>query len=62
MIIISFVVLMQIILIYKGGELFRTSGLTFDEFLVMLMFALSIIPIDFVRKLILKYRGSKLGV
>ena len=62
MIIISFVVLMQIILIYKGGELFRTSGLTFNEFLVMLMFALSIIPIDFVRKLILKYRGSKLGV
>ena len=60
--IISCVIIMQIILIYKGGELFRTSGLTIDEFIVMMMFALTVIPVDFIRKMILKYRGKKLGV
>lgn len=60
--IISFVILMQIILIYKGGELFRTSGLTFNEFVVMMMFALTVIPVDFIRKIILKYQNKRLGV
>ena len=60
--IISFVIVMQVVLIYKGGELFRTSGLTIDEFIVMMMFALTVIPVDFIRKIILKYRGNKLGV
>ena len=60
--IITFVIVMQIILIYKGGDLFRTSGLTIDEFVIMLMFSLTVIPVDFIRKTILKYRGKKLGV
>lgn len=60
--IISFVVCMQVFLIYKGGDLFRTSGLTIDEFIIMLMFSLTVIPVDFMRKIILKYRGKKLGV
>ena len=53
---------MQVFLIYKGGELFRTSGLTISEFIVMMMFALTVIPVDFIRKMILKYKGKKLGV
>jgi len=60
--IISFVIIMQIILLYKGGDLFRTNGLTISEFIVMMMFALTVIPVDFIRKLILKYKGGKLGV
>lgn len=60
--IISFVIIMQIILIYKGGDLFRTSGLTILEFIIMMMFSLTVIPVDFIRKIILKYRGKKLGV
>ena len=60
--IISFVIGMQIFLIYKGGTLFRTSGLTIDEFIIMLLFALTVVPVDFIRKIILKYRGKKLGV
>ena len=60
--IISFVIIMQVILIYKGGELFRTGGLTINEFVVMMVFALTVIPVDFIRKMILKYRGKKLGV
>jgi len=60
--IITFVILMQIVLIYKGGDLFRTSGLTIKEFAIMMMFALTVIPVDFVRKMILKYNEKKLGV
>jgi magnesium-transporting ATPase (P-type) len=60
--IISFVIIMQIILLYKGGELFRTSGLSINEFFVMMMFSLTVIPVDFIRKMILKYKGKKLGV
>ena len=60
--IISFVIMMQVILIYKGGDLFRTSGLTIYEFFMMLMFSLTVIPVDFIRKIILKYKGVKLGV
>ncbi len=60
--IISFVILMQIFLIYKGGELFRTSGLTIKEFIIMMMFSVLIIPIEFIRKIILKKMGRKLGV
>lgn len=61
-VIITFVICMQVFLIYKGGDLFRTSGLTIDEFIIMLMFSLTVIPVDFMRKIILKYRGKKLGV
>ena len=60
--IISFVVIMQVILIYKGGELFRTSGLTIKEFLIMMLFSFTVIPIDFIRKIILKIKDIKLGV
>ena len=53
---------MQIYLIYYGGEMFRTSGLTIKEFIIMFMFSLMIIPIDFIRKLVLKKMNKTLGV
>ncbi|MBQ2872570.1 MAG: calcium-translocating P-type ATPase, PMCA-type [Bacilli bacterium] len=61
-IIISFVIMMQIFLIYKGGELFRTRGLLLNEFIIMMILASTVIPIDFVRKLVLKKKGKKVGV
>lgn len=60
--VISFVICMQIYLIYNGGELFRTSGLTLSEFIIMFMISLLVIPIDFIRKLILKKMNKPLGV
>ena len=60
--VISFVICMQIYLIYNGGELFRTSGLTLSEFMIMFMISLLVIPIDFIRKLILKKMNKPLGV
>lgn len=53
-IIIAFIAIVQIILIYYGGEVFRTTGLTIYEFEVMILLAFSIIPFDIVRKIILK--------
>ena len=53
---------MQIYLIYNGGELFRTNGLSLKEFVIMFLISLIVVPIDFVRKIILKRRRIELGV
>lgn len=52
--IISFILLVQLILIYYGGSLFRTSGLSLLELLLVIIISFSVIPIDWVRKVILK--------
>ncbi len=52
--IITFIAVVQVILIYYGGEVFRTTGLTIYEFEIMIILAFSIIPFDIIRKIILK--------
>ena len=54
LIVFGFIVIIQILLIYYGGELFRTTGLSIYEFEIMILLSFSIIPFDFIRKLILK--------
>ncbi len=53
-IIMTFIFMAQIFLIYKGGELFRTYGLTIKELIVVLILASSVIPLDILRKIIYK--------
>lgn len=60
--IITFIIIMQVYLIYQGGTLFRTNGLTIKEFIIMLLLSLTVIPVDFIRKLILKINNKHLGV
>ena len=48
--IISFIVIVQIIIIYCGGNLFRTFGLTMGEFLFVVFLSLLVIPFDMLRK------------
>ena len=60
--IMLFIVIVQIILIYFGGTLFRTTGLTFMEFQIMILIAASIIPIDFIRKIYLRSKKDYSGV
>ena len=62
LVIIMFVALVQVIMIYYGGSLFRTTGLTVFEFFVMVMFAFSVIPVDIIRKFFLKKLGKKMEV
>lgn len=60
--IIAFIIIVQIFLIYYGGSLFRTTGLTLFEFEIMILFALSVIPFDIIRKTFLKKKGLRNGV
>lgn len=60
--IILLIVFVQVLLIYYGGNLFRTVGLNFKEFYIMIILAATVIPVDWVRKLYLRFRGNKGGV
>ena len=57
--IILLISIVQIILIYFGGEIFRTTGLTFIEFNIVIFLSFTVIPIDIIRKIILKIKGIK---
>jgi len=61
-IIMLFIILVQVFLIYYGGNIFRTSGLTLFEFEIMILFAITVIPFDWIRKLVLKLKGKNTGV
>jgi len=61
-IIILLVVCVQILLIYKGGRVFRTTGLSLKEFSFMIMLAFTVIPVDWFRKFALKKIGINVGV
>lgn len=58
-VVISLVIIIQIYLIYYGGSLFRTIGLNIEEFMVMLLISLTVIPFDLIRKMILKLFNKK---
>ena len=62
LVIIGFIICVQIGMIYYGGSLFRTSGLTIKEFIIMLCIAFTVIPFDMLRKFILKRNGKYMGV
>ena len=56
--IILFIVIVQLSLIYFGGSIFRTTGLTFFELNITILLAFSVIPFDFIRKTILRKLGK----
>ena len=62
LIVFAFITIIQILLIYYGGEIFRTTGLTLYEFEIMIFVAFSVIPFDIIRKIILKKKGIDMGV
>ena len=57
-----FIFIVQLILIYYGGDLFRTAGLTLKELEIMIVIAFTVIPIDWFRKIFLRSRGYIGGV
>jgi len=62
LIVILFIIVVQIYLIYFGGELFRSFGLTLKEFEIMILLAASVVPVDWMRKIYLKKKGITRGV
>ena len=61
-IIIAFILTVQVYLIYHGGDLFRTYGLTSKEFFIVLLLAATVFPVDFLRKIYLRRHHLKTGV
>ena len=59
---IIFITSVQIYLIYHGGDLFRTYGLTAKEFFFVLVLAASVIPIDFLRKTYIRKKGYQASI
>lgn len=60
--IIIFIATIQVIIIYFGGNVFRTYGLDVNEFISLIFIALTVIPFDWLRKYLLKIKGYKKGV
>lgn len=61
-VIILSIAIVQIIMIYYGGNIFQTSGLNIKEFLIMILISLTVIPIDLIRKIIIKTKNYEIGV
>lgn len=51
------IMFVQMLMTYFGGEILRTAGLNLKEWLVVLPMALTIIPAEFIRKIIVRNRG-----
>lgn len=62
LVIILFILFVQMYLLYYGGDLFRAYGLSFYEFEIMILFALTVVPVDWLRKIYLRKQGEKGGV
>ncbi len=57
--IIALIIILQIVFTYLGGPVLRTIALEPMEWLYVIAMALSIIPVDIIRKLILSSGGKK---
>lgn len=60
--IIIFIIFVQILLIYSNFTIFDTVPINFQEFLIVILLAISIIPFDLLRKIIFKKRNNNFSV
>lgn len=60
--VISFIIIVQVVLMYYGGTMFRTIPLSIKEFVIMLVLAFTVVPVDIIRKIIYKKQGKNIGV
>ncbi len=59
--IMAFVLIIQIAFVYLGGSVLRTAPLTVGELALTALLALTVIPFDFVRKLIWRMVAGRRG-
>ena len=52
--VMGLIVVVQVIMTYLGGVVLRTTPLAINEWFIILVLALSIIPVDLIRKAIVK--------
>ncbi len=60
--IFGFIFIAQVWIIYNGGDIFRTYGLRINELILVLLLALTVFPVDWLRKYILKKRGIAIKI
>lgn len=60
--VIAFIIIVQLTLIYFGGNIFRTTGLTLFELNITILIAFTVIPFDIIRKLIYRKKHKTEGV
>ena len=60
--IFGFIFISQVWIIYNGGDIFRTYGLKINELILVLLLALTVFPVDWFRKYILKKRGIAIRI
>ena len=56
--IIALIIILQVTFTYIGGAVLRTTALNLNEWAYVIAFALTIIPLDIIRKMIIYARGK----
>ncbi|MGL5087128.1 MAG: cation-translocating P-type ATPase [Clostridium sp.] len=59
--IMGIIIVVQIILTFVGGDFFRCTPITFNNWIVVILMSMTIIPVDMVRKAVLKVLGNNEG-
>ena len=60
-IIMATVSIVQIIMIFFGGSVFRTVPLDIADFAIVMLLALVVIPVDMIRKMVVNRKGRVVG-
>lgn len=60
--IFGFIFIAQLWIIYHGGDIFRTYGLKLNELILVFSLALTVFPVDWLRKYILKKPGIAIRI
>ena len=60
--VMGIIALVQVIMTYLGGSVLGCYGLDMKEWTVILIMALSVIPVDIIRKLIIKHKNRRQGI
>lgn len=60
--IILFIIVVQTLIIYSGLPIFNTTPISIVEFIFVIILSMTIIPIDFIRKITIKKINGNFGV
>lgn len=61
-IVIVFIIIVQMYLIYFGGSMFRTYGLSLKELLITIILSATVIPVDWLRKIYIKKKSTTIDI
>lgn len=62
LLIILFIIIVQISIVYSGITIFQTTRITFKELFIIIILSFSIIPLDILRKIIIKKANHNFNI